>query len=523
MPNALIVSVVLAAVHAVLVVWASVKLSTNRRPSSAIAWVLAIVFVPFLGACLYLLIGRGSVSRPRRQVSARVFAQGAARQLPAGAAASLEGCPDWLPSALALTGRLGAEPAVGGNRVRLLPDYAESLGAIAEAIDAALEYVHVEFYILVRDDTTRVVFDALSRARARGVPVRVLSDFVTALQFPGRTETRALLADIGAEYHAMLPVQPARGNAQRPDLRNHRKLVVVDGRVAFAGSQNLIDASYLKPGNIRRGLQWKELMLRVEGPLAAQLNTVFLADWESEGGSEAPLGELQLARPAGAASTGLGAGESGLRELSDVTGELGLRELSDVTGESGLRELSDVTGQVVASGPSFANDNTLKLFTTMIHGARQRVCITSPYFVPDEAILLAIISAAERGVAVELFVSEVGDQPLVYHAQRSYYEALLRAGVRIWLYPEPTVLHAKHMSVDEDACVIGSSNMDIRSFYLNMEVTVLLVGAQSVRALRTVEDAYRAVSRELELATWLARPRGQQVADNLARLTSSLQ
>ena len=119
---------------------------------------------------------------------------------------------------------------------------------------------------------------------------------------------------------------------------------------------------------------------------------------------------------------------------------------------------------MIPSGPGFATENNLRAFTTLLYSAQRRLSITSPYFVPDESLLYAITTAAQRGVDVELFVSEAGDQFMVYHAQRSYYEALLRAGVRIYFYPAPAILHSKFFSVDDDVAVIGSSNMDMRSF-----------------------------------------------------------
>jgi cardiolipin synthase len=138
-------------------------------------------------------------------------------------------------------------------------------------------------------------------------------------------------------------------------------------------------------------------------------------------------------------------------------------------------------------------------------------------------MLRAISGATQRGVHVELFVSEIGDQALVYHAQRSYYEALLRAGVRIYLYPAPAVLHSKHFSIDDDVAVIGSSNMDIRSFELNAEISLLVRGASFVRDMRAVEDRYREQSRELTLDEWMQQPVRSTILDNLARLTSALQ
>jgi len=163
------------------------------------------------------------------------------------------------------------------------------------------------------------------------------------------------------------------------------------------------------------------------------------------------------------------------------------------------------------------------LFNTLIYSAQHRISICSPYFVPDDSLLYAITTAAQRGVDVELFVSEKGDQFLVHHAQRSYYEALLGAGVRIYLYRAPYVLHAKHFTIDDEVAVLGSSNMDMRSFSLNMEVSVMLLGAETVNLMRAVESTYREVSRELTLDDWMDRPPLAKYVDNVARLTATLQ
>jgi cardiolipin synthase len=149
--------------------------------------------------------------------------------------------------------------------------------------------------------------------------------------------------------------------------------------------------------------------------------------------------------------------------------------------------------------------------------------ICSPYFVPDESMLYAITTAAQSGIDVQLFVSEIGDQPVVYHAQRSYYEELLRAGIRIWLYRSPTVLHPKHFTIDDQVAVIGSSNMDMRSFSLNLEISVMVRGHAFVGELRKLEESYRENSRELILDEWLQRPVFSQVLDNVARLSAVVQ
>ncbi|HSK33848.1 MAG TPA: phospholipase D-like domain-containing protein, partial [Propionicimonas sp.] len=263
--------------------------------------------------------------------------------------------------------------------------------------------------------------------------------------------------------------------------------------VGFMGSLNLLDRSYRKPANLRRGLKWQELVTRVEGPVVRAMSAVFLSDWYSETGVLLTAQTQLLAEPAGK-----------MAALPAST-------------------VGDLDCQVVPSGPGFDNDNNLKLFNSLLYQARRRVSITSPYFVPDESLISAITTAAERGVAVELFVGEVADQPMVFHAQRSYYEVLLRAGVRIYLYPAPYILHAKHLTIDDDLAVIGSSNMDMRSFGLNLEVTLMASGRSYTDAMRGVEDHYRSVSRELTLDEHLHQGILTRLFDNLARLTSALQ
>jgi cardiolipin synthase len=309
-------------------------------------------------------------------------------------------------------------------------------------------------------------------------------DHIAVLRIPGYNRTARKLKRIGVQWHVMLPVQPLRGRYQRLDLRNHRKILVIDGTVAYTGSQNMIDSTYNKRGNKRRGLHWKDFMVRFEGPIVAGINALFITDWYSE------------------------------------TDELLLRETPEI--EPPARGYT-VDAQVVPSGPGFEGENNLRLFNSLVYAATERVILTSPYFVPDDSMLYAITTAAQQGLDVQLLASEVGDQPVVYHAQRSYYEALLRAGVRIWLYESPTVLHAKHFTIDNEVAVLGSSNMDMRSFSLNLEISIMVRSRTFVKQLREVEQSYRDHSRELTLEEWMQRPRAAQVLDNVARLSATVQ
>lgn len=463
---------------------AVIVVPVNRRPTSAMAWLMAIFLIPYLGVIAFLLIGNPKLPAHRRRKQREVNRMILERTKGMEDVPEDDPGPPWLQSVVRLNRNLGAMPLVTGNHAELIEDYDGSIAAMTDAVDGASTYVHCEFYIMSSDATTAPFFDALERAVQRGVAVKVLFDHIGSLRTPKYRRTLRHLRRIGVDFHPMLPVQPYRGRYQRPDLRNHRKLLVVDGDVAFVGSQNLIDRSYDKRSNKRRGLQWQELMVRFEGPIVGGVNALFVTDWFSETDEE-------------------------------LAGEIGPVDPREA--------LTSLECQVVPSGPGFDGENNLKLFNSLIYHAAERISITSPYFVPDESLLEAVESAAQRGVAVELFVSEIGDQPLVFHAQRSYYEALLVAGVRIWQYPAPYILHAKHLTIDDEISVIGSSNMDMRSFGLNMELSVLVSGRTFADELRAVEDHYRAISTELTLQAHLGRNPVAKVVDNLARLTSALQ
>ncbi|PYI39152.1 cardiolipin synthase [Arthrobacter psychrolactophilus] len=456
----------------------------NRRPTTAMAWLLCIFFLPYVGLILFLMFGNFRLSRRRRENQAAVnkrILEGTKEV--ASLVPDYEG-PAWVKSAMELNQNLGYFPALGGNTVQLIEGYQESLDAMAEEISRAKNFVNAEFYIMSSDDSTDKLFRELEAAAERGVRVRVLFDHIGSLRVPGYRDMIRRLKASKIQWRRMLPLLPVKGQWRRPDLRNHRKILVVDGRVGFTGSQNLIEPSYRQKKNRKIGREWVELMSRLEGPIVGTLNVMFATDWSSE-------------------------------TEESLASQLATDHWDSFAGGS--------LCQVVPSGPGFVTENNLRLFNTLLYSAEECITISSPYFVPDDSLLYAITTAAQRGIVVELFVSEAGDQFLVHHAQRSYYEALLKAGVRIFLYPKPFVLHAKHFTVDSDVAIIGSSNMDMRSFSLNLEVTVMMIDREVVQQMHTVEDHYRAISRELKLEEWLERPVLARYVDNVARLTATLQ
>lgn len=453
------------------------------------AWLLAIMFVPFLGFVFFILIGTNRLPRARRHKLREVTgiiernAQQIENQIPIG-----ELDPDVRTIVRANEG-LGALPMSSTNTARIETHYAESLAAMTARIDEARHTVNAEFYILTLDDTTQAFFDALVRAQQRGVAVRVLLDFWASRRRANSHKTTQFLTQHGIAWHYMLPVQPLRGQFQRPDLRNHRKLLIIDHRIGFLGSQNVIASHYHKHFLTLRDVHWVDSMVEVHGPAVLAINAVFTADWFVEAG--------ELVNPA------------------IEPGEL---------PSSGDRQFGDeISCQIVSSGPGFGNENNLRLFLDIVYGARHSLQITSPYFVPTEAMLLAMSSAVLRGVNVELFVSEISDQILVHNAQRSYYEALLNAGVTIWQYRSPAILHSKFFVADDRLSVFGSANMDPRSFQLNAEVTMFATGQGYIAQLQEIIRAYRASSTLLTMEEWQQRSPIRRGIENLCRLTSSLQ
>jgi cardiolipin synthase len=476
-------AVTLFLVDFVIRVLALIYVPRNRRPQTALAWLLAIFFIPYVGILLFLILGRARLPRSRRLKQ---------REINDYILETTEGFdrverdppwPLWLEPVVELNRKLGAMPLVGGNSARLYADNQEALDAMTQSIREATKTVHAEFYILLLDEVTAPFFDALEDAHKRGVVVRVLLDHLGNAQYPGYRRTKRRLNRMGIKWHLMLPVAPLRGRFQRPDLRNHRKLLVIDGTIAYTGSQNIVETGYQRKKNHKRGLRWKDFMAQFEGPVVAGIDALFVTDWYSE------------------------------------TDELLEREAAPVreTGEGRL------DCQVVPSGPGFDGENNLRMFNSLMYSAQEKVILVSPYFVPDDSMLYAITTAAQSGLRVELFVSEIGDQFLVYHAQRSYYETLLKAGVIIYLYKAPTILHAKHMTIDDEVSVIGSSNMDMRSFSLDLEISVMVRGHSFLSSLRAIEDSYRANSRELTLDEWEKRSSVSATFDNLARLTAAVQ
>lgn len=437
----------------------------RRPPEASRSWLLLFFFLPIPALILYRLIGRPRMPgwRAERFARARVAMMQTAAALPRAEVGGLA------PIAT-LIERLGGFAPTSGGRIAYIDKYRATIDRLVADIDAATDEVHVLAYIFADDATGRQVADALGRAAARGVRTRVLVDALGSRMWA--RNTLAMLEERGVAARLVLPIVWARLRRARADLRNHRKLFLIDGRIGYVGSQNIVDRDF------RAGVINEELVARVEGPVVAAMAVLFAADWYLE--TEEQLALPPVPGPAGGATT-----------------------------------------QLMPSGPDYGLPGFERLLVALVHAAERRVVITSPYLIPDEALLAAMETAVLRGVAVEVIVSRVVDQRLVSYAQRSYYADLLRAGVVIHRYRE-RLLHAKHVLVDGVVGVIGSSNADIRSFMLNAEVSLILYGPDEVAALGTIQQGYVTTCDQLDAAVWRRRPWWQKLIENLARLVSPL-
>jgi cardiolipin synthase len=446
----------------------------RRSADAARAWLVFIFLVPWVGLAFYALIGRIRYPRRRRQDEERASEE--IRKVMAGMEAQppLPPLPDGRQERTAsLVERFGGFGALAGNAVELLADYQGAIDRMIADIDAATKHVHLLFYIFAADATGRRVSAALERAAARGVRCSVLMDAFGSAG--GLRRLAPALRRAGVEVIAALPVRVLRRSAARMDLRNHRKIAVIDGRVGYVGSQNVVDPSFLA------AYPNEELLARVTGPVVLQLQAVLLADRSQE--TEQPLD---------------------------------LEELLKMPPKAGAS-----VAQLLPSGPGYRHENQRALLCSLLYEASERVVITTPYFVPDEPFLEAVETAAVRGVSVHLVVPEHSNKLVANWAQQSHYSRLLDAGVKIHLY-EPHFLHAKHVTVDRWAAVVGSVNMDIRSFALDSEVSLLVYDSEVVRSLEAIQARYFARSRELSRDAWSRRPLIARVTQNTARLADSL-
>lgn len=421
-------------------------LRPHREPSSRMAWVLVIALAPVVGVVAYILfgevnLGRKAVERLRAAVAELPPAEGVA-----GPSAEAQIAERHVPLF-----RVGQSVnhflPVAGNRAELLPDSAAAIAAMVKDIDAARSTVHVLFYIWLDDASGRSVMEALKRAAARGVICRAMADDLGSRALI-RSPLWRDMAAAGVNLATALPIgnpllRPFKG---RIDMRNHRKIVVIDNRVTYCGSQNCADAAFAVKAKFA---PWVDVMARFEGPVVRQNQHLFASNWMAQVEEDlAPLFTEPLPPP-----------------------------------EPGF------VAQVIGTGAGVRYSAMPETFVALMNAARRELVITTPYYVPDEPLQAALCSAARRGVATTIVFPKRNDSWIVAAASRSYYSELLEAGVQIREYVGG-LLHAKTLTLDGEITLIGSANIDRRSFELNAENNILLCDGAFTRAMRARQQVF---------------------------------
>jgi cardiolipin synthase A/B len=473
---------ILVALHELAVIAAVIYiLRWHREPRAMLSWILAIRLMPVIGLGVFLLFSeprggwhRRRRSRKRKRLEAALMHKWQAYQRHNPVAAALTDDPS-LNQFVGLARRLGAHACAPGNEVHIFHDAEETYAAIEKAIDQAQSHIHLEYYIFQPDSTGQAIRDRLIRKAGEGVRCRLLLDYVGCWGLPRRF-VRPML-DAGIDVAFAMPVIPWHGR-WRVNYRNHRKIVVVDGRVGFTGSQNIGDEYR---GRLARFRPWRDTHLMISGPCVHHLQEVFVEDWHYTTGEDLVLDSYF--------------------------------PLPEPTGEHAL--------QILPSGPGQRVRVMHHLLFAAVSAARSSVCVITPYFVPDAAMVLALQSACYRGVRVKLLIPTMTDHQVVLAAGRSYYPELTQAGVEIYEH-DSTMLHSKVMVIDQSFAMVGSANMDERSFRLNFELTALLYSQSLARELHEYFEAIAARSRRIRDREVRPDSHVRALTVGLARLASPL-
>jgi len=469
------------ALHLTIVIGLVIRVLSKRKPTGvSMAWITLLLTFPFAGVVIYVLVGETWLSGTRTKRNAIAIDQ---LSEPIKAFDRRFGAvfDEKRPAARAVAalGRAsGFGPPLGGNAVTLLGNATESFKALIADIESAERSCDLLYYIWQPAGRVLEIHSALIRARKRGVVCRVLVDAVGGGEFLRGPYAEQLQAE-GVEVGASLPVNFLRGTLHRVDIRNHRKLAVIDDRVAHVGSLNMADPEFFMR-NEGFG-KWVDLNCRVSGPAAALLGDLFEADWAMESGEPVR---------------------------------------SQIDASATDREGTEII-QVIPSGPGQHTASLFQILTTAVYGATESLTITTPYFIPDEAFVSGLVAAAMRGVDVTLVVPAKVNGPLVRYASMAYYDDLIDAGVKIFLYHKG-LLHAKTIAVDDELAVIGTVNIDRRSFWLNYELSLVLHGRVSVESLRAIQNRYLTDSTPITDSPWMRRGRVQKLTEQAMQLLSPI-
>jgi len=462
--------------------WSTFKLLLVKKdPSATLAWLLFVTIFPIVGPIFFLIFGRQRLERKaiKRETklekllleSSIIFRDYTAHDSQQNLTSSYS---EQELRVLKLVSKVSDYEATTGNQVEILTDPIKALSAMQKAILQAKHYIHLEYYIIANDEVTEQLFSSLISASERGVQVRILYDALGSISLKKLTFRK--ITKKGIKTASFLPFSfiPQRMNF---NFRNHRKILIVDGTIAFTGGSN-IGKSYL--GQFFEK-QWRDTVIKVEGPVCLQLQDVFAKDWYYTT-KEDLFSEPYYFTP---------------------------------------KQYGESTMQVLESGPTTQFHIFHNAIFLAINSAQKSIYLTTPYFIPDPAIQSSLIVSALRGVNVKLLLPAKSDAKLVQYASRSFYDELLGAGISIYEY-QPRNLHSKHLVIDDKLTIIGSGNMDIRSFKLNFELNLIILGASVANQLIEIFNNDILDSVKITSETFNKRKIPSKLIENACRLLSPI-
>lgn len=515
--------------HIVLMIVMTLRVvSVQRNIGVSIAWVAVLYTLPVFGFVAYILLGEPMIGRRYRERvdQASILMNDMARR----EHLIFDKGQDLLPANYRGVSQIGTRWTGFGvfpnHQMQLLTDPASIFQRLIEDIHAAQRIVLMEFYIVYPKGQVLEVIEALSVAAQRGVECHILADSVGSFSFVNSSVHRKL-EKAGVYVHQSLPVGLFKTLFKRSDLRNHRKMVVIDEHIGYIGSFNLVDPRFFKQ-NKNVG-QWIDVALRTTSQHSISINTAMAKVIVTDIGAESNdnLAELHqrvnnYTRKLYVMHPTINDLNSRVKVLADTIDD---HEQPDIGATSivvpKMPVVDKVLAQLIPSAPQLTAHVIYNTLVSVIHRANKRIRITTPYFVPDESLSGALTIAAKRGVDVTIIVPEKVDSFLVQHASQAYYQELLDAGVTIALF-RGGLLHAKTVVIDDDYCLFGTVNIDMRSFYLNMEVSLAIYTPEMVAQVADCQEVYLENCRILDSDEWQQRHGSKRLFDNVVRLFSPL-
>lgn len=474
--------------HILIAIALTVRLLYRKLAvSTTLAWIIILFSLPYIGIFFYFLFGDHRMGRKRLSQGNRIrqFYQ---RRYGVEEDPLMDVTLDASPTIRALSqsvATLPGFPVTHDNSLELLEDAGEILDRIVADIDAATKTCFLEFYIVEPEGRVVAVMEALARAARRGVDCNLLADsFGSKALF--RSSWLQRLRTAGVDVEESLPVGLIKSLSQRSDLRNHRKLIAIDQAIGYIGSFNLVDPKFFKQE--RSVGEWVDTMFRLEGRIVDSLGCVFNADYIFD-------------------CVGLDVDREALRDLP--------------TDRPDTPPAGNVSLQLLPSGPETHDSPIHEWVVSAIFAAQRRVSIITPYFIPDETLTLALKAACKRGVAVDVIVPEKIDSRMAQFASESVFEELLEAGIGIARYADG-LLHTKCVLVDDTVSMLGTVNMDTRSFYLNLELTLIAYDRDVTRLMDELRDRYLVRCTHIDADEWAARPNWRRMTENILRLAAPI-